>query len=317
MANYVDSILASIDTVSNGLVKAVYGGLSAELGTFIPSVLVILITIFGLAMMLGFVQYPVRDFIKKTVAALLVFTLVTNWSWFDLVFYNMFTKSPDAIGGIILSSAGYTSPGGMGTKLGELFEMGIVASGKGFSSSGMFMPIVIGVAIFIATLLVCGFAIALLCLAKIGMAVVLSIGPIFIFFTLFSATRGMFSSWLQQCFNYGLIAILTYVIMAFLMTIINQALAVIPDTDPTIADISPLCIISFVGCFVFWQVPQTAAGLAGGAQLTTMGAFSSAANKLARGRGSFYKSVGGSGKAVGNGIRNIYNRARRGSIRKN
>lgn len=317
MANYVDEILASIDTVSSALVTAVFGGLSSELGTIIPSILTVLIVIFGIAMMIGFIEYPVKKFLINTISITIVFTLITNWTWFNLVFYNMFTNAPDAIGGIILNAAGYGTPGGMGTKLGELFEMGLVASGAGFSSDGYFMPIVVGVAIFLATLLVCGFALALLCLSKVGMACVLALGPIFIFFTLFGATRGMFSSWLQQCFNYGLMSVLTYVILAFMMTIIKKALEAVPEADPTIDTIAPLCIVSFVGCFILWQVPSTAAGLAGGAQLTTMGAFSSAAKQISRNRGSFYQSVGNAGKAGMSGVQRLYNRARRGSIRKN
>lgn len=317
MANYVDDILLAIDQTSENLVSRMYGALGAELGIFIPTALVILMIIFGLAMMLGHIQYPVRKFIGNTVVVTLVFTVITNWDWFNVVFYNMFTNSPDAIGGLIMTAAGFETPGGTGTRLGELFEMGLVASGAGFSSDGYFMPIVIGTAIFLATLLVCGFAIALLCLAKIGMAVVLALGPLFIFFTLFSVTRGMFSSWLQQCFNYGFIALLTYVILAFLMQLLLQALIAVPDTNPTVDTIAPLCIVSFIGCFVLWQVPQTAAGLAGGAQLTTMGVFGSAGRQLSMNR--MFK--GGNRSSVNTSTRfqtlkNIYERARRGSIRK-
>jgi type IV secretion system protein VirB6 len=318
VANYVDEVLASIDGVSAGLVSAIYGGFSAEFGVIIPTILTILGMIFGISIMTGFVDYPIKEFIKRLFAVTAVFTLIFNWEWFNLLFYGMFTNAPDAIGGIILDAAGFDTPGGMGTKLGELFEMGIIASGAGFSSDGWVMPIVLGVAIFLSTLLVCGFAIALLCLAKVGTAVVLSLGPLFIFFTLFSSTRRMFSSWLQQLFNYGFISVLTFIIMAFLMQLIEQGILAIPSEEPTVAHITPLVLVSFIGCFVFWQVPQTAAGLASGAQLTTLGAFSSAANTLRRSetRKAISNFASSGANATGRALRSTYERARRGSIRR-
>ena len=44
----------------------------------------------------------------------------------------------------------------------------------------------------------------------------------------------------------------------------------------------PLCLIAFVGCFVLSQVPSISSGLAGGVQVTTMGALGAVGREMSR-----------------------------------
>ena len=306
MANIVDNTLAKIDAVSGGMVAGVYGDLGASLFPAVRNILIISMIFFGISMMLGWIEYPARQFAKNTVKIVMVLVLAFNWSYFNLFFYDLFTNAPDAIGTIILGSidGGGMTSGSISSQIGELLEKGIVASGAAFASDGWFMPIVLGALIFIAILMICGFALALLILSKIAMIVILSLGPLFVIFLLIEQTKPMFASWLQQIFNFAFITILTYTVMAFFGILIAEILEGIPGDSPQLSHIAPLCIIGFAGSFVLAQIPGIASGLAGGVQVGTMGAFS------AMGRQAQRVNASPALKQAGAGARNLYSRVR-------
>jgi type IV secretion system protein VirB6 len=286
MANVIVGVISAVDATSVGLVTVIYGALGESLFPAIRNVLIISMILFGLSMMMGWIEYPVKEFAKHATKITLVLGLAFNWVYFDLFFYQLFTTAPGAIGTIMLDAIGGGGADSIAAELGELLSQGIVASGAAFSSDGFFMPYVLGALIFIAITLICGFALALLILAKIATAVILALGPIFIIFLLFDMTKQMFASWLQQVFNFAFITILTYVVMAFFTRLIENSLNAIPvGGNPEIGDITPLVIIGFVGCFILAQIPGIASGLAGGVQVGTMGTFSAASRQLQRFKG--------------------------------
>jgi len=306
MANVVDGVIAAVDATSAGMVSAIYG----ELGTsFFPAVrnaIVISMMIFGISMMMGWIEYPVKQFAKIAVKISLVLGLAFNWTYFNLFFYDVFTNGPDAVGALVLDAVGGAGAGTISTQIGQLLTDGIIAAGAAFASDGFFMPYVLGALIFIAIILICGYALALIVLAKIAMTIVLALGPIFIVFLLFDLTKQMFASWLQQLFNFAFITILTYTVMAFFTELISNALEAIPlDGDPEIGHITPLCIIGFVGCFVLGQIPGIASGLAGGVQVGTMGAMAAVGRAS---RGGLSDAARGAGKAGRAGGKALYDR---------
>ena len=54
------------------------------------------------------------------------------------------------------------------------------------------------------------------------MAVLLAVGPLFIAFCLFDATRRLFEAWVAQLVNYALITILTVLVAALLLQVVES-----------------------------------------------------------------------------------------------
>jgi len=330
MATVFETILTDIDTVAAVTVTSIYAGFNVLVLPFITKLLIISMVFFGISVMMGWIEYPMKQFAKMAIKIVMVLALVSNWVYFDLFLYGIFTNSPDAIGSILLSaisSASATptpsSATGLKSAIGILYEQGMLRADYGYASGGIIMPFVLGIIIQLSVLFLCGFAIALLGLSKIGMACVLSLGPIFIIFLLFDATRQMFSSWLQQVFNFGFVSILTYVILIFFIGIFGNAISNI-NTTVVLGDLGSLLLISFIGSYVFSQIPGIASGLAGGAQVTTLGSFSRASNRLAGGAGDLTKRGGnklikGGGRLLqkgGSTLKTAFTNRRNNSIRR-
>lgn len=307
MPNLINEVMTSIDDTSVGMVTAIYNVIGANIFPFVRTMLIITMISFGISMMMGWIEYPVRQFLKRAFLIITVLTIAFNWVYFDLFIYSVFTDAPDELGGLMLGAIGAIPPGNISDQLGVLLHNGIVASGKAFASSGYFMPYVLGALIFIAVIVICAYAIALLALSKIAIAIILALGPIFIVFLLFESTKAMFSSWLQQLFNFTFITLLTYIVLAFFLTLINNTINII-SPSPEIGDVVPLCVVGFIATFVLMQISGIASGLAGGVQVGTMGVMSSLARQVQRlNYAPAFKQAGNMGSK---GVRNIYDRIR-------
>lgn len=290
----LEDILSKIDEASAGIVSSAFTALGGMFYPLAQSFMAIAIIFFGIGMWFGIVNHPVADFAKKSFLWIACITVMKQWLYFDVLIYTLFTDAPDEIGIAILGSItpGLTSDTVTGA-LSAVLEKGIIAAGAAFSSDGFILPFVIGTFIFIGAIAVVGYGLALIILAKVAMACVLSLGPLFILFLMFEPTRQMFSSWLQQLFNFGFMAVLTYLVLTFFLKLIDLSLSYIPVDDPQIEHTVPIVLIGFAGSFVLAQIPSISSALAGGAQITTMGAVASASRMASRVRGGGIAQGGG------------------------
>jgi type IV secretion system protein VirB6 len=70
--------------------------------------------------------------------------------------------------------------------------------------------------------LLCVYAMFLIALSSIALAVLLALGPLFIAMLLFDATKRLFAAWIAQLVNYALITVLTVMVGALLLQIVQS-----------------------------------------------------------------------------------------------
>ena len=120
------------------------------------------------------------------------------------------------------------------------------------------------------------YAIFLLSLSHVALAVLLALGPLFIALLLFESTKRFFEAWLAQLSNYALIAILTGLVVALMMrllTVVVQQASAAGDAIQ-VAQAVRVCLAAGLILLVMRQVMPMAAGLASGLALSTMGVLS-------------------------------------------
>ena len=119
-----------------------------------------------------------------------------------------------------------------------------------------------------------GFSITVF--AKVALAIIIALGPIFIALSLFETTRRLFHGWLGQAFNF-----------IVLMAVIIASTALITDLGATAITASEgvgdaalgavlFAVYIFLGTIFFFQAPSIATGIAGGAA-AGVGAFAGSA----------------------------------------
>ncbi|HEY0747057.1 MAG TPA: type IV secretion system protein, partial [Steroidobacteraceae bacterium] len=119
----------------------------------------------------------------------------------------------------------------------------------------------------------CVYAMFLIALSSIALAVLLALGPLFIALLLFDATRRYFVAWIAQLANYGLITILTVMVAALLLRIVQSYAAQTAARGAAILTVDALnmMLIALLVFLVLRQVMPIASGLAGGASLNSFG----------------------------------------------
>jgi type IV secretion system protein VirB6 len=162
--------------------------------------------------------------------------------------------------------------------MSQLFDFGEAYYQKSQSNSTLGLPdfgqLIMAYAIWGAGIFATGYGAFLLALAKMGLAITLGLGPIFVLLIMFEPTKRFFDAWLGQALNYVFLVILTAasikLIMAILQTYLNAASGAL--ADPSMNQALPAIVFSIIGALVMVQMPSKASALGGGVAIGTLGA---------------------------------------------
>ncbi|MEK1924414.1 MAG: type IV secretion system protein, partial [Rhizobium giardinii] len=123
---------------------------------------------------------------------------------------------------------------------------------------------VIGASVIVATI---GYIVSLY--ARLALAIVLAIGPIFIALAMFQSTRRFTEAWIGQLANFVILQILVVAVGSLLITCIDATFTAIESYTDLLMRPIALCAICLAAFYVFYQLPGIASALAaGGASLT-------------------------------------------------
>ncbi|BDI61751.1 type IV secretion system protein [Qipengyuania nanhaisediminis] len=206
MGTGVAAALTAVDCIAGQVSEQAFErlfGAEGELGTVLTVLLTFYVVFFGIGLMLGRSNLSVRALIPKMMTIGLVLTFATSFAAFQTVFYNLVISGPNAIAGILTDSPG-AATATFASKLDVVFVAVQEAGGQGGAQGGApgaaqdnisaFTPA--GMMWIGAMLLLLG-TVGLLVTARIGLALLLAVGPVFVVLALFNGTRGLFAGWLK------------------------------------------------------------------------------------------------------------------------
>jgi len=288
--NPLDYVLLLVDQATQTFITDTFANIAAAAGGTIRNMLILYFILYGLALWRGKITGDVTEFIFHVFKLSIIYGLVFNWTLYNAYIVDFLTNGPDALAGIIVGS-----PSGSVTDVvGDAYVTVIQAADRAYDKSGWLMPGVLGTTIMISGTILIIFVTFLLSIAKIALAVLVGIGGIPLLLLMFNGTQRMFESWLQQCLNFFLYIVLTIAVMAIGGTLYQRAVDSIPDS-PGLIDLGslvPLILIGFTISLILKQVPALASSIAGGVQISSLGAESMPGRQLSgmynhwrRGRG--------------------------------
>lgn len=155
-----------------------------------------------------------------------------------------------------------------------LWDRGGVLNGDfGFYVAATFVYLLMGA--------VCIYTMFLFALARIAVAVLLALGPVFIVLTLFDTTRRFFEAWVAMLVNYGLVTVLAALVAALLLQVVAayaEQTAALGSAIVTVDALNMLLVAALV-LLILRQVPMIAARLSGGVALASFQVISQAARR--------------------------------------
>ena len=236
----------------------------------------IYVAVWGYLQLTGKGEQPMLAGLKRIVTLAIVFGVGLRLWLYNSVIVDTFYNAPAELAAAVV---GTRDPVAVidtiwdrgGTVAGFLWDRGGVFSGDfGYYVAGAIVWALIG--------LLCVYTMFLISLSSIALAVLLALGPLFIPAVLFQRTQRLFDAWLAQLANYALITVLTVLVAALLLQVVESYAIQTAARGSAIVTVDALnmVLMSVLVFLLMRQVMPIAAGLAGGISLSTFGTLSRA-----------------------------------------
>jgi type IV secretion system protein VirB6 len=305
----------------NGQLAGYIGNNTARLASVLEPAFVTLVTVYVMAWgylhLTGKIDEPVVTGLKRIAVVALILGVGLRLWLYNTVIVDTFYNAPAALAAAVL---GGTDP--VGT-IDAIWAGGGAVAGNLWSHSGSWMSdagfYIAGAIVYCLIGMLCVYAMFLIALSSIALAVLLALGPLFIGMLLFDATRRFFAAWMAQLANYALITVLTVMVAALLLHVVQSYAAQTAARGSAILTVDALnmLLVTVLVFLVLRQVMPIASGLAGGASLNSFGVMSRSVASGMRGTGTGAMLTGRSVGWIYAKSANIWrSRGARGAVRK-
>lgn len=236
----------------------------AEVESPLRMALVLYVMLYGFAILRGAIREPIVDFAVRSIKLIIIYRLATTVAYSDYVTQPLFHALPETVAKAISGTAS-GDPGAAFdqflARVGYLSDK--ISDQASLSNPG---PWLMAIAVTIVGALAAALGFGVVVIAKVALALIIGLGPLFVACALFEATRRYFFGWLSQAVNYVILFGLVIAIFQLVLSLIDAQWGSIEGLDPMSAGLLfiSLCLL---GALFFLQTPAIAAGIAGGASL--------------------------------------------------
>jgi type IV secretion system protein VirB6 len=259
----------------NGQLAGYIGDNTARLAGILEPVVVTLATIYVMAWgylhLMGKINEPIDAGLKRIALIALVLGVGLRLWLYNTLIVDTFYNAPAQLAAAMV---GANDP--VGT-IDAIWDSGGIVAGnlwdKGGLWKGDFGFYLAGAVVWCLMGVLCVYAMFLIALSSIALAVLLALGPLFIGLLFFDATRRFFSAWVAQLANYALITLLTVMVAALLLRVVQSYAAQTAARGSAILTVDALnmMLIAVLVFLVLRQVMPIASALAGGLALHSFG----------------------------------------------
>jgi type IV secretion system protein VirB6 len=276
----VRGLLGAVDCNVQVMAQAGYGAIaspSSPAAQILTLVLTIYIGVMGLRLMLGLGPLRVGELTMTALKIGVIVALATNWPTYQQLVFDVLLKAPEQLGADILKSLeSATGPFAANPFQGlqaAYDDLSRAAQYYGGKSAPQTSPLLGGaglgaMSLNLSAMLLLLNSLGALLAAKIVLAVLLAIGPVFVVLLLFESTRGLFEGWLRAALAFAFVPLLAVLGLVVQLVMLEPQLARLADMrarnllDPGIpSGVLLLCLIfTFVTAALMLAVGVVAFG---------------------------------------------------------
>lgn len=266
--NVFDSFLHEFELPLTNFVSTSAGNLAAYVNGPLRVAVMLYVILYGFAVMRGAIAEPILDFAWRAMRIVVVVLLATNSSAFQQYVTGLFFDSlPKEIGNAIAGSGLNVNSG---APFDQLLSKGIDVANKIYDQAGLtnIAPALIAAILLVFVAIGSFLQFAVLLYAKIGLAIVIALGPVFIALALFDATRPFAESWLRQLANFLILLVLVIALVGLMLSAVSGFIDKFSNNATTLGEalVGAVAISTLLGLsgHIALQLPSIAGGLAGG-----------------------------------------------------
>jgi len=273
---------ATFWTWLNGQLTAYIGDNTARLASTLEPAVVTLATIYVMAWgylhLTGKIDEPVVTGLKRILVMGLILGVGLRLWLYNTLIVDTFYNAPAQLAAAMVGSADPVRT------IDAIWESGGAVAGTLWTRGGIGFYIA-GAVVWCLVGLLCVYAMFLIALSTIALAVLLALGPLFIASLFFDATKRFFAAWMAQLANYALITVLTVMVAALLLRVMQSYAAQTAARGSAIFTVDALhmMLMAVLVFLLLRQVMPIASGLAGGASLNSFSVVSRSVGSAGRG----------------------------------
>jgi type IV secretion system protein VirB6 len=198
--------LRAVDCLANETTSAAFGRLFGTNGALLPALTIVLtlyIAFFAFSLLTGRSRLGISALTPRMMTLGLVLTFATSWVAYQGVVWNLAIGAPDQIAGVLMGAKGSATQlfgdriDMIFAALAEIAQSPQSGAGQAGAQQVPQNPFGVSTLIWLAALLLLLGTIGILVTARIALAVLLALGPVFVVFALFPGTRGLTAGWLR------------------------------------------------------------------------------------------------------------------------
>ncbi len=237
----VQGLLTSVDCNVQTMAEVGYravSGPNSQVALALTSLLTIYVAILGIRLLMGLTPLRVGDITLTVLKLALVLGLATSWPTYQNVVFNTLFKGPEELAA---SMMGAIQPGGsalganpfIGLQVAydqlQLAAAYFARTGSIITSPFMggapFAAFSLTVASYLMMLTTLGVVLA----AKIVLALLLALGPVFVALLLFDSTRGVFEGWLRAALAFAFMPLFATLALVVQLVLIEPHLIALAE----------------------------------------------------------------------------------------
>lgn len=227
----VDRLFNQLDSLLNNYVYDGYQVMANHLKEPIGLAIVLFIMLLGISIAQGWVRLSMGNLVKSILKITIIYTLAINWSWFSFYIVNFIQGSASEISDWLVNATPIPIPyitgtgvnGALQTVLIEFTKVGSWTWDMGsWHNTG---PMFTAVVIWVIGYAIVGLAIFEIAMAKIMLAVLFVLAPLFFAFCIFKSTHTFFDRWLGAIVGYALLLIFVSAVLCLALTLAHWSVA--------------------------------------------------------------------------------------------
>ncbi|MCZ2134605.1 MAG: type IV secretion system protein [Burkholderiales bacterium] len=302
-------LLDGVVPVITGFVTSASSQMITIIAAPAVSLLIIYVLLWGAGISSGQIQEPFTDGMRRILRMVVIVCFALSAGIYSLQVASFFLQIPTSFASALIG--GTFGIGGDNTSIANVIDEAI---SKGFEIGGRVYAmassseasyaqaagfILMSLAIYFWTIVIGAVAAAILFVAYIALALVLSVGPIFILAALFQSTQRFFELWLAQVLNFVVLFIMMALAVCLAFAMYANFITSMPETTFTNIFINTFKIagISVAIIVVMLITRGISSALAGGVAM----AGQNVAGRLGRALGGAYSTTKGANRALREG----------------
>jgi type IV secretion system protein VirB6 len=245
--------------------------------TAFTALLTIYIALFGYQLLLGRGGLRVTELPVAAVKVGLILAFVTSWAAYQAVIFGLLFDGPRDIiktllGAMARDGSGFNGDvySGLESAYAQLSDAAGVYGGQASPAANILQggPMLGSGLLWLAAIGMLLSTIGVILAAKIVLGFLLAVGPIFVGFFLFEATRGLFDGWLRATIGFALLPLAATVFGAGMLSMLQPFLDIIGrNAARNLFDMGPIVTIGLivaVFALVMFMALRVCATIAGG-----------------------------------------------------